>query len=265
MGGDAGKDQRRRILSIHRRRWSSAACRRCADATRRTHRLCTRGRLGACKGVILPGFGSKAPHWSKIHAYLKGKGVKPISPLDCWRRAESGRLTLLDVRFKLDYDQWSIEPSVSVPYVYTTILRRIWGLSLWEFGIPIGLRGGLKGRDEQFVAKVEALLPNKRQPIAILDIAGGSLEEEPLPEFSRGMNIDRTRSQALQCAYELTQAGYSNLFYVRGGCNDWHEMAANELEGKLPQGGPGNWLGHDEVYAYRQYRFKDATKGRRTF
>lgn len=138
--------------------------------------------------------------------------------------------------------------------------------SLWEFGIPIGLRGGLKARDPEFADKVRAAFPDTSTHLMLLDIAGGSLEEPPVPEFATGQGYDFTKSQALQCAYELVQAGYTNLSYVRGGCNDWFEDAHNDAEGVLPKGeGKGPWLGHSEVYAYRQFRMKDPTKGRRTF
>lgn len=72
--------------------------------------------------------GTKAPHWSKIHQYLIDNKVTPVTNVDAYRLAAAGEATILDVRFAPDYVQWRVEPSTSIPYTYTTALRRLWGL-----------------------------------------------------------------------------------------------------------------------------------------
>ena len=209
---------------------------------------------------VIPGLGRDSPHWSLTHAYLRERGVRALAPADAWAAMQHGA-TLVDVRFGPDFDEWRVPGAVSVPYTYSTPLRRLLGLSLWEFGIPIGLRGGVKLRDPNFTRGALAALPDTRAPLILADQLGGSLVRDAVPlGGSYGIMLDSTRSQALMAAYELSQVGYEDLAYVEGGFNDWYEEAA--LGGELPAG-EGRWPGDKEWFGYRQFRGNDPRKGYR--
>ena len=187
---------------------------------------------------------------------------RAMSPLGIWRSLYDEQPVVVEL-FEL---LWKSGARVPIP---DTLVYKFGRLDAWFF---VSKSGQLKQKKNQTVVsqnvfdKVRAAFPDTSTHLMLLDIAGGSLEEPPVPEFATGQGYDFTKSQALQCAYELVQAGYTNLSYVRGGCNDWFEDAHNDAEGVLPKGeGQGPWLGHSEVYAYRQFRMKDPTKGRRTF
>ena len=145
------------------------------------------------------------------------------------------------------------------------------GLSLWEVGIPVGVRGGLKERNKDFAPQaVDALGADAfggRDVIVVCE-RGGSLVRDCIPAGS-SISIEDTKAVSLQACYELAQCGVTGLRYIEGGLNEYYEtqeVAGGILKG---EGGPKNpdadWPGNWEWFGYRQFKFKDPRKGRREF
>lgn len=216
-----------------------------------------RARVRASGPAVVPGLGKGSPPWREQHAFLRRFGVATLEPVEAWEEVKAGRAVLLDVRFGDDPKTWRIEPSLSVPYVKSGAFGRLAGLSLWEFGIPVGLRGGVKVRDVLFVDNVREAVADLNTPLVLCDELGGSLVRDCA---SKGALLDLTRSMSLMAAYELAQAGYTTLSYVEGGYNGWYESAA--FSDSLPSG-LGTWPGDLQWFGYRQFVGNDPTKGAR--
>ena len=233
------------------------------------------GGRGKAKGVppedVKPALGKGAPKWREIHAYLRSYPVKTTTPEETSAMLERNRAVVLDVRFAPDFEAWRIPGSVSVPYIVGGPLGPLSGLSLWEVGIPVGVRGGLKERNKDFAPQaVDALGADAfggRDVIVVCE-RGGSLVRDCIPAGS-SISIEDTKAVSLQACYELAQCGVTGLRYIEGGLNEYYEtqeVAGGILKG---EGGPKNpdadWPGNWEWFGYRQFKFKDPRKGRREF
>lgn len=118
--------------------------------------------------------------------------------------------TVVDVRQRLEHDEWRIPGTVNAPYLipFENVLRRASGYFL-------AIKGGLKERNPRFVDDVQAVAKDKRKTIILLDLRGGDLSIEPKSGSSG--TYDRGDSNSLRAAYELIQSGYTDVRYVPGG------------------------------------------------
>jgi len=174
--------------------------------------------------------------------------VKTVSPEEAAALAAKGA-TMVDVRYAPDVELWRVEGWVSVPY---------WAAGgLWGFLAPLRFPGS-RVRNDAFVSAALAALPsNKRAPVVLGCIWGGSLEEAPPPK-----GIDGTRGNgSLHAAYELHQLGFTNLHHLRGGFNNYYEDSFFAPDA-IPRG-RGQWPGDLELFGYRQFKGKDVRRGRR--
>lgn len=77
-------------------------------------------------------------------------------------------------------------------------------------------QGGLKERNASFVERVDELTKgSRRETVILLDLRGGDLSIAP--NTGSTSVSDRGDSLSLRAAYELVQAGYSDVRYVVGG------------------------------------------------
>ncbi|OUS42911.1 Rhodanese-like domain-domain-containing protein [Ostreococcus tauri] len=205
------------------------------------------GRANA-RGIV-PGMGPGAREWRLIHKELKTKYRMPtVSSAECAKMMRQGGkpATLLDVRFGPDFEQWAVPGSVSVPYVEGGILAKL--------RLP-----GFKKVNARFVDDVERAIPDKTTKIILCDIWGGSLEREP-PE-NKSFTDPTKGAGSLPAAFELYQAGYKNLYHLRGGVNQYFEDC--ETNKDLPEPDPKSWPGNLEWFGYRQFNGKDRARGQR--
>ena len=232
------------------------------------------GGAGAPKRVspseVRPSLGAGAPPWRDIHAYLKPR-VRAISPPEASKLIANQRLVVLDVRFTPDYETGRLPDSLHCPYIVGGPLGPLSGLSLWEIGIPVGIRGGLKERNANFPQEAIDTLGSDAfggKDVLVVCERGGSLVKPPIPKGKSG--IEDTKSTSLQACYELAQCGVTGIRYIEGGLNQYYEEqeTTNRVEVK-GEGGERNpnatWPGDKEWFGYRQFKNKDPTKGRREF
>jgi rhodanese-related sulfurtransferase len=158
---------------------------------------------------IVPGIGKGMPKWPEVWRWLnEEKKMQTLDSLDCQKLVRKGAV-LLDVRFEPDYEKWSIPGSVSVPYVTGGFLAKL--------RLP-----GFKKKNADFVRMVEAQIPDKKTKIVLACIWGGSLTREP-PK-NRGLTDNTKGGGSLPGAFELYQAGYTNLYHLYGGVNQWYQV-----------------------------------------
>jgi len=198
------------------------------------------------KRGIVPGMGPGAREWRRIHKELKTKyKMRTVGSAECAKMMRQNAV-LLDVRFEPDFEQWSVPGSVSCPYVEGGILAKL--------RLP-----GFKKVKANFVDEVEALVPDKNTKIIMCDIWGGSLERDP-PE-NKSFTDPTKGAGSLPAAFEMYQAGYKNLFHLRGGVNQYYEDC--ETDKNLPEPDPSTWPGNLEWFGYRQFNGKNRARGQR--
>ena len=151
------------------------------------------------------------------------------------------RAILVDVRQTIEYDEWRVPPAVNVPYAIPdpNVIRR-------AVGYAISIKGGLKVRNPEFVQALRsaaaARLSSRRAEdgvVVLIDTKGGDLTSPPVREGSG--QLDPTDSQCLRAAFELKQAGFKDVRYVRGGLPGAIDVAGMRYESEK-WGGFLNWL-----------------------
>ena len=164
---------------------------------------------------MVPGQGAGSPKWNEIHAALVSANVRKVSPRDFEKLCARRDVVALDVRQSLEFAEWHVPPCVSCPYAVPdpNVLRR-------ATGYAVSIKGGLKTRNPSFVDDARAT-KNARgaRVVVVVDVKGGDLDVEPrgAKEGASGV-YDRSDSQALRAAFELTQAGdFPDVRYVKGG------------------------------------------------
>ena len=194
---------------------------------------------------IVPGVGKGMPKWPEVWEWLNyEKKMETLDSAEAVELVKRGAV-LLDVRFEPDYEKWSVPGSVHVPYVTGGILAKM--------RLP-----GFKKKNLDFVSQVEEAIPDKNTKIILACIWGGSLVREP-PK-NRGLTDDTKGAGSLPGAFELYQAGYTNLYHLHGGVNQYYQDCA--FNTNLPEG-EGTWPGDLEWFGYRQFKQKDRLKGQR--
>ena len=167
---------------------------------------------GSAVREVTPGKGPGSPKWVDIHRYLTESGrVRSATPAEIATLLANGRGVVVDVRQPLEHEEWRIPGMQSAPYLVPmeNLLRRASGYFL-------SIKGGLKERNASFVENVDALTASRRQTtVALIDLRGGDLTLAP--NTGSTSVSDRGDSTSLRAAYELVQAGYTDVRYVPGG------------------------------------------------
>ena len=191
---------------------------------------------------VSPGQGAGSPKWPEIHDRCLAMGVKTVEAADLPSVvSDPRRAILVDVRQTIEYDEWRVPPAVNVPYAIPdpNVIRR-------AVGYAISIKGGLKVRNPEFVQALRsaaaARLSSRRAEdgvVVLIDTKGGDLTSPPVREGSG--QLDPTDSQCLRAAFELKQAGFKDVRYVRGGLPGAVDVAGMGYESEK-WGGFLNWL-----------------------
>eukprot|EP00899_Mesostigma_viride_P007201 jgi/Mesvir1/16482/Mv10040-RA.1 len=175
----------------------------------------------------------KPVEWNTMFRYLMGPGAKvqAITPQAAWERSRKKTITILDVRSADDgasdipwmnrgfFVPGTMRYGVIANSVNIPLFQTIQGLTMWRwmrraaFTYIMGVLNGQEVRPT-FSAEVEAAIPNKATPIALLCDSGGNLDANVNRKFG-------LMSRSLQAAFYLKLAGYTNLYYIKGGFRDY--------------------------------------------
>ena len=164
---------------------------------------------------VVPGQGAGSPKWNEIHKALVSAGVGKVLAEDFERFCAKNDVLALDTRQSLEFEEWHVPPCVSCPYAVPdpNVLRR-------ATGYAVSIKGGLKVRSPTFVEDARAARDAAGAKIVVVvDGKGGDLDVDPRGAESGSSGVyDRSDSQALRAAFELTQAGdFPDVRYVKGG------------------------------------------------
>ena len=175
----------------------------------------TRASKALTSSEVVPGQGAGSPKWNEIHAALISAGVGKVLPADFERFCARRDVLALDVRQSLEFEEWHVPPCVSCPYAVPdpNVLRR-------ATGYAVSIKGGLKVRSPTFVEDARAARDAAGAKIVVVvDGKGGDLDVDPRGAESGSSGVyDRSDSQALRAAFELTQTGdFPDVRYVKGG------------------------------------------------
>ena len=178
-------------------------------------RASARGSDVLTSDEVVPGQGAGSPKWNEIHAALVSANVRKVLPDDFERLSARRDVVVLDVRQSLEFAEWHVPPCVSCPYAVPdpNALRR-------ATGYAVSIKGGLKTRNPSFVDDARATKRARgARVVVVVDVKGGNLDVEPRGSKAGASGVyDRSDSQALRAAFELTQAGdFSDVRYVKGG------------------------------------------------
>ncbi|PSC67375.1 rhodanese-like domain-containing chloroplastic [Micractinium conductrix] len=172
---------------------------------------------GLTSGVAIDGMRPTSPKaWEMISKSLKKAGVAFVTP-DAAARA---RTPVVDIRPDNEYKKGRLPGATNCQYYRSIegwspdkIIRRL-GFSFF------GVYGTEANPD--FLAQVAAAQPKKNGGVILVCNVGGSLTPTGPSEFGR-------QSRSLTAAYELVQAGYSNIKVLENGYYGWCK-ADKEIE-----------------------------------
>lgn len=194
---------------------------------------------------IIPCLGPGMCDWPDAWQYLaKTKRMPTIDARKAMQMQKKGAL-IIDVRFQPDFEQWSIPGSINVPYID--------GGALAKLRLP-----GFKKKNVNFVNDIRKVADLK-QDIILVDIWGGTLLSEP-PK-NRGLTDNTKGAGSLPAAFEMYQIGYTKLYHLAGGVNQYYEDAY-KYPSELPEP-DSKWPGDLEWFGYRQFNGKDRARGQR--
>ena len=194
---------------------------------------------------IVPCLGPGMCEWPDAWQYLvKTKRMPTIDARKAMQMQKKGAL-IVDVRFQPDFEQWSIPGSINVPYIEGGLLAKL--------RLP-----GFKKKNMNFVNDMQRVAELK-QDIILVDIWGGTLLSEP-PK-NRGLTDNTKGAGSLPAAFEMYQVGYTKLYHLAGGVNQYYEDAY-KYPNELPEP-DSKWPGDLEWFGYRQFNGKDRAKGQR--
>ena len=197
---------------------------------------------------IIPCLGKGMCKWPEAWDYLvKEKRMPTLDAKRAMKMMQEEGAMILDVRFAPDFEQWSIPGSINVPYVEGNILAKL--------RIP-----SFKKKNVNFVNDVREAVPDLNKSIILVDVWGGTLLKEP--PTNRGLTDDTKGAGSLPAAFEMYQVGYTRLFHLAGGVNQYYEDAYY-FPNEIPEPTEAKWPGDLEWFGYRQFLGKDRGRGQR--
>ena len=197
---------------------------------------------------IVPCLGPGMCKWPDAWNYLvKEKRMQTVDARGAVKMMQKEGAVILDVRFSPDFEQWSIPSSINVPYVDGGIFAKL--------RIP-----SFKKKNMNFVNDVREAVPDLNKTIILVDVWGGTLLKEP-PK-NRGLTDDTKGAGSLPAAFEMYQVGYTRLFHLAGGVNQYYEDAYY-FPNEIPEPTEAKWPGDLEWFGYRQFLGKDRGRGQR--
>ncbi|XP_024518495.1 rhodanese-like domain-containing protein 14, chloroplastic isoform X2 [Selaginella moellendorffii] len=165
--------------------------------------------------------------WIEIHRKLTERNLVSLDCDEAYKMMKSGDAVLIDVRECQPFEKVHGEGTKSAP-----LFRQIQGNDLKANARRLGfaLLTNFSGteRNPEFVEKaLDAVNGDKNKKVIVLCSIGGTLltyVERTGPKAKKFKDPERffgRQSRSLKAAYELQEAGFTNVFHLQGGFNEW--------------------------------------------
>jgi len=191
--------------------------------------------------------------WAAQYRSLVSNGLQPLTALEAEEMVQDKGAVFVDVRPEWTFNKFQIEDSINVP-----LFQKVQGNSMKDAvkrGLTSALAVDATERNPNFAAMAKERLPRDK-PIIIACDRGGILDTTyedqakvetsamvklvnswttPLMPHSGTKDFDRYPNRytlSLKAAYELYQAGFTNLYFLEGGMRKWEEEGLPLVAGK---------------------------------
>jgi len=169
--------------------------------------------------------------WTEMRKSLLDFGLESIAPEEAQKLVKQNKAIIIDLSAK--YYLSHIEPSVHVP-LYKVIKAKDTLTSLGNFLSKATLLDW-DAVNRNFLNDAKEILGEEKRLMIVSCTGGGSLKSEISNSKSNrgGTNSSDSgiKSRSLRAAYELVEAGYTNVAHLQGGINAW-KAAGLPMEGK---------------------------------
>jgi rhodanese-related sulfurtransferase len=169
--------------------------------------------------------------WPEMRKSLLDFGLESIAPEEAQKLVKQNKAIIIDLSAK--YYLSHIEPSVHVP-LYKVVKAKDTLTSLGNFLSKVTLLDW-DAVNRNFVNDAKEILGDEKRLMIVSCTGGGSLKNV-IESKSNGGGASSdsdsgTKSRSLRAAYELVQAGYTNVAHLQGGITAW-KAAGLPMEGK---------------------------------
>lgn len=165
--------------------------------------------------------------WVEVHRKLTEKNLESIECKEAYNLASSGKAVLLDVRESDDFEKVHVEKSQNAP-----LFRLIQGndvkANMRRLGYALLTDFAGTERNPLFIDQaLEAVGGDKTKKVVVTCSIGGTLQtyvERKGPKAKKFADPERMfgrQSRSLKAAYELQEAGFTNVFHLKDGVNEW--------------------------------------------
>lgn len=165
--------------------------------------------------------------WIEIHRKLTERNLQSIACQEAFELAKSNEVVLLDVRESGEFEKVHAENSESAP-----LFRQIQGndlkANMRRFGYALITDFAGTERNPLFINEaLEAVRGDKAKKVVVMCSIGGTLQtfverKGPKPKkFADPERMFGRQSRSLKASYELQEAGFTNVYHLKDGVNDW--------------------------------------------
>lgn len=165
--------------------------------------------------------------WIEIHRKLTERNLQSFDCKEAYELAKSNEVVLLDVRESDDFDKVHVENSKSAP-----LFRQIQGndmkANMRRLGYALMTNFSGTERNPLFINQaMEAVRGDKTKKVVVMCSIGGTLQtfvERKGPKTKKFADPERMfgrQSRSLKAAYTLQEAGFTNVYHLKDGVNQW--------------------------------------------
>lgn len=165
--------------------------------------------------------------WIEIHRKLTERKLESIPCKEAYELAQSNEVVLLDVREPDEFEKVHVENSKSAP-----LFRQIQGndlkANMRRLGYAMMTDFAGTERNPLFIEQaLKAVGGDKTKKVVVMCSIGGTLQtyvERKGPKAKKFADPERMfgrQSRSLKAVYELQEAGFSNVYHLKDGVNEW--------------------------------------------
>jgi len=177
------------------------------------------GTIGevAPKNTIDEGYDS----WGRKYRSLISRGLTPVNGEEAMRMVKEDGAVIVDVRTEEKFNEGTVDGAIHVPLFQSVKPESVANVMQIMYCGVLGCKA-TKGNANFGTLALERLPRDK--PLVIVCQRGGILDTDPAIGFKIAKDTAKYTT-SLKAAYELYEAGFTNLYYVVWGINMLKEAA----------------------------------------